>query len=323
MDENPILATGATFGEIADVAEDTEAQATPDTQQTDSEAATDGGTTSEAPPEIPGILKDDETTEDTEDKPDLTIDADVQKFMDNHPVIKNAVEAFMARKDKGIQSYIEKSNTTLAKVPELEKFQEDWQPLVTFYQEFENPATVDAAFDKLCLNLEKTYNRPFGKTQEATVTEDGEPKSKFGLEFPSDDKVVEAATNVIVPQIKALLDERLGPVSEDYKARTAERELTTKVTQALPLLKSKFEIAADPWVTPEKVTEAMTTFPGLDAKSAFSAHFVEEIARYTVKHSGQAQTVRQLPKNDTGGKTRADLKVGASFADIVASEATL
>lgn len=316
MDENPILATGATFGEIADVAEDTEAQATPDTQQADSEAATDGGTTSEAPPEIPGILKDDETTEDTEEKPDLDIDPDLEK----HPILKAKWEAYRAQKERGIQSFIE---TQKAKTADLEKYQEDWAPLVDFYSKFENPATVDQAFAEMCQTLEKTYNRPFGKTQEATVTEDGEPKSKFGLEFPSDDKVVEAATNVIVPQIKALLDERLGPVSEDYKARTAERELTTKVTQALPLLKSKFEIAADPWVTPEKVTEAMTTFPGLDAKSAFSAHFVEEIARYTVKHSGQAQTVRQLPKNDTGGKTRADLKVGASFADIVASEATL
>jgi hypothetical protein len=318
--ENPTLAEGASFGDIVGTETqqpEASSEATPEAGTEAVEGATDGSTTSEASPEVPGILKDDEGKEGGEDTPDLSIDPDLEK----HPILKAKWEAFRAQKEKGIQQFLEKHNSEKS---ELSQFKDQYEPLVEFYQEFENPETVDAAFERMRETLEKTYGRPFGR-ENAPASDDSEggDKSKYGLEFASDDKVVDTAAKILLPQIEKLLDSRLGPVSEDFKARQAEREASQKATKALPSLKAEFEVTAEPWVTPEKVLEAMKAYPGIDPRAAFAAHFVKEIARYTAKHAGGQQTVRSLPRNDIGAKTRADLKEGASFAEIVASEATL
>ena len=153
--------------------------------------------------------------------------------------------------------------------------------------------------------------------------ESGEPKSKYGFEFTSDDKVVD----VVLAAMDKRLDVRFGrldPLLKDHESAQAAREASTKATQALPRINELYTVSTDKWVTQEMVSTAIQEFPGLPPEKAFAACYPKELAKFFQRHaSGEKQTVRNLPANDTGAKTRMDLKEGASFADIVASEATL
>lgn len=315
MPENEDLQPGASFADIAiQPAETDESQdSTPPEQDEDDAAATEGG----QEPEVPGILKDAEQDEEEkeDDGPDLSLSDDLNQ----HPILKAKWEAYVAQKERGIDKWMAAQS---AKLQEAETFKESWAPLVGFYERLNDPETVDEAFGELTTMLEKHYGRSFV----GAATAESEPfgESKYGLEFASDDKVVEVTKATVVAELERLLDARLGPMADEFKSRQAEREAQSKAEAAVPALRAQFEIAADPWVTPELAARAMKQYPGLDPVSAFSAAFVKEIARYTAKHSASsAPRVRNLPAGHAGTRQRAELEAGASFLDILGSEATL
>jgi hypothetical protein len=324
------LQPGASFSEIAEAPVTAEAMAsTPAEGEQAASVATEGDTKTE--PETLGVLKEpkeDDKAQEGEDKPDLSLDADLEK----HPILKAKWEAYVANKEKGIDKFIHEHNE---KLKEATSQLEQWNPLVEFYNEFENPETVDAAFQKMCVGLAKTYGRSFGgfdaagqATGQATATPQtqGEPKdgeSKYGFEFASEDKILETTVKVVEDRIAKLLDQRLEPISKKFETDEQAAATRAAVEAALPALKSTYEVSADPWVTPEKVTEAMREYPGLTPDKAFRAHFADHIARYSVKHSQGKQPVKNLPLNNNGGTTRAELRPGATFGDIAMAEATL
>ena len=321
--ESPILTEGASFGEVAAAEATPDAsQATPQEQQTEATpAATDGGTTE---PEVPAAFKEQPSEEA---KPDLSLDKDLE----GHPVLKAKWEAFKADKEKGIDKFIQEHN---AKLKDLEAFQKDYEPLVEFYQEFDNKDTVDAAFAKLCAGLERTYGRKFGgeftgqqppAAPNASDDEDAlwekETWSQSRARLLSDvDSRIESVVSRVVSELKGELE----PVKKHFATQSEREAMTAKATAAVTELKQQFEVSADPsLVTPERVQEAMTAFPGLEPRDAFQAKFAVEIAKYFAKHSKAGQQVKNLPTGTSGARTRADLRPGADFAAILEAEATL
>ena len=313
---------GTSFLDIIEVtdADETVVSTPEEVAETDA-VATEGDTTE---PETLGILKEDEAPEGT-DKPDLSTDPDLEK----HPILKAKMAEFIANKEKGIDKFINEYN---AEKKELVEFKEQYQPLADFYQQFEDPETVDEAFAKTCRSLAVTYNRPFGGwdangNQVGTTTNDETPTegaSKYGLEYDTDDKVVDVAVQVITTKLEQLLDKRLGPLTQKHEQETKSQQLAQKAASALPSLKSEFEVSSEPWITAGMITEAQAKYPSLEPGEAFQLAYKKEIAAYIAKHSAASKpTVRNLPIGDMGGKTRADLKVGSSFGDILSAEATL
>ncbi len=305
---------GSSFAAIVEAPPLDETQVSTPAEEVSSDATpTDGG---QPEPETLGDLKEEEAPEG-EDKPDLSTDPDLEK----HPILKAKMEAFIAQKEKGIDKFITETNE---KLKEANEFKEQYQPLAEFYQQFEDPETVDDAFARTCVALAKTHGRPFGgydasgKQAGTTPDEPTEGVSKYGLEYDTDDKVVD----VVLSRVDQLLEKRLGPISQEREQQAQAQQMATKAKDAVPALKSTFEVSADPWVTEEKVVSAMQEYPGLTPDRAFRAKYADDIAKYAVKHSSKP-TVKNLPVGDMGGKTRSDLKVGASFGDIVSAEATL
>jgi hypothetical protein len=318
------LQPGASFEEVVNSEPQDETQvSTPEGDVVTDPPATDGGTTE---PETLGILKEELEAQEGEETPDLSVDADLQKHLDAHPIIKAKVEAFIANKEKGVDKFIQDHN---AKVKELQTFRDQNQDIVGFAEGLKDPETVEETFKALSTTLAQAYGRPFGgfDAQGNSVTAEApsvDGKSKYGLEYAEDDAVVEAAAKLTVSQVvnhvKAMLDERLGPVENERKATEAAKATTAQAAEALPNLKAEFEVSTEPWVTQELVEEAMRAYPGVPAKAAFAAHFVRRIAQYTAKHSAAKPQVKNLPANNGGGASHADLKPGATFAEIVAAE---
>lgn len=327
------LLPGASFNEIAEAPVTDETQvSTPAEGEQAGSVATEGDKTTE--PETLGVLKEtkeDEKAPEGEDKPDLSLDADLEK----HPILKAKWEAYVANKEKGIDKFINEHNE---KLKEATDSLEQYQPLIDFYDQFEDANTVDEAFAKMCVGLAKTYGRPFGGydgagqsvgvqpgqqtgAQAAGETKDGE--SKYGFEFASEDLILEKTVEVIETRLGKILDQRLGPISKKIETEEQTAAQRAAVSAALPALKSAYEVSAEPWVTAEVVETAMREYPGLTPDKAFRAHYADHIARYSVKHSQGRPPVRNLPAPNSGGTTRADLKPGASFGDVIAAEATL
>lgn len=320
------LPEGTTFGEIATATDPADAsKATPEGQTPEANAATDGGKTE---PEVPAAFKE-QPSEEAAEKPDLSLDKDLE----GHPVLKAKWEAFVAQKEKGIDKWMTEQST---KLKDAEQFKEDYQPLVDFYQEFDNPQTVDQAFEKMCLGLSKAYGKPFGgfsadgkppvqpQKTEAGTNEDeiiekeswGETKTRWKGEFLGD---VKELMQGMIAELKGELE----PVKKHFTSQAEREAQLSKATAAVPELKQQFEVASDPWVTPEKVQEAMTAYPGLAPDAAFRAHFAIEIGKYYARHSTNGQAVKNMPSRTSGAATRADLKTGATFLEITQAESNL
>ena len=327
--DNPQLAEGASFGEIV---EDTPITTEPEVNADEGTPPVEGAETKEVATEgdIPAAFK--EKAPETTDGPDLSVDADLQKHLDAHPIVKAKVEAFLANKEKGVTKFIAEQAEKAKSLPELEKFKEDYTPLVDFYGEFNDPSTVDAAVDRLMGTLEQTYGRSFRgaatQAQTTTTDPDADPTSKYGLEYASDDKVVDA----VLKALDSKLDDRLGtvtsklePLAKHIEGQQQREQVQARATQALGILKQDFEVSGDPWITPEKVQEAMTAYPGVEPAIAFRAHFTTEIGRYFAKHStgSNGQKARPLPQGTSGGTSALDLPEGATFGQIMAAETTL
>lgn len=323
------LQTGATFSDIADAPVTDETPVSTPTQGAEGEsAATEGSTPAE--PETLGVLKEpkeDDEAPEGEAKPDLSLDADLEK----HPILKAKWEAYKAEKERGIDKFINEHNVKLKEATDL---QEQYQPLIDFYGQFENPETVDQAYEMMCKSLAKTYGRPFGgfdsagqpagaqgSTQTQSEGEDGQ--SKYGFEFKSEDRILEKTVEVIEDRLEKILEKRLGPISKKIETEEQTAAQRAAVNAALPALKSTYEVSSDPWVTPEAVEIAMREYPGLTPDKAFRAHYADQIARYSVKHSQGKPPVRNLPQGNTGGTSRADLRPDATFGDILAAEASI
>lgn len=306
------LQQGASFSDIALDGTDaeTEVEATPEPVAEDVAQATEETVESES--ETLGILKEEEEAQEEDDKPDLSIDPELEK----HPILKAKWEAYKAQKEKGIDKFIQSHKD---KIEPLEEFKATYEPLADFYQQFEDPETVDEAFAAMCSALEKTYGRAFGSHTVQPSAQEGESQSKYGLEFASDDKVVD----VVLREIKGLLGQEIAPLKQDYEAKTRDREASARASQAIPALKREYEVSTDPWITPELVREAIDAYPGIAPDKAFAAHYAKRIAQYAVKHSPTSSKpqVRNLPQGASGGRSRTDLTYGAGFGDIAESEA--
>lgn len=311
---------GTPFGELVEEPKPEASNgATPDKGAETTPAATDGGSDApavDAEAEVPGILK--EPTDDTgeaDDKPDLSLDKDLE----GHPVLKAKWEAFVAQKEKGIQKFITENS---------EKLKEAQTRLDAFDQGFADiqsgdPVRAWRQIDNLIEHLEESYGPYPGRAapaQAASQTDGDEPKSKYGLDFPSDDKIVDT----MVPMIENLLDKRLGPIAEDFGSRRAEQEALSKANAAMPRIEELYTVSSDKWVTPAMVAESIKEYPDLDPVKAFAAHKAREIALFLAKHSGGngKPAPKPLPSNEAGGRTRSNLSPGADFGEIVTAEAT-
>ena len=278
---------------------------TPEVPETEIAAPTEGG---EPESETLGILTEEEAPEE-EETPDLDIDPDLEK----HPVLKAKWEAYKAQKEKGINKFLQ-SHTE--KLKPLEEFKSEAEPVMEFVQSLRDPEQVESAVSQLLETLSQLHGRSFGGPVQAQEAQDGEPVSKYGLEFASDDKVVD----VVLSQVKSLME----PITKKFESESQTQAIQTKAQSATTLLKGEFEVSSDPWITTDMVTAAIRKHPTLEPSEAFAAMYVKEIAKYTAKHSaGRKQEVRNMPTGLTGGKTRADLNYGAGFGDILMSEATL
>lgn len=315
---------GTSFAEIAEPTTP-DATATPEVEAEATQVPTEGDSKPE--PETLGILKEEEEApEGEDDKPNLEPSAEFKAYLDKHPDLKAHWEAEIALKNKGIDKFINESNT---KVKDLETQLEQATPVMEWFNKFDNPETVDEVFKEACVGLARTHGRPFGgydalgNQVEGAVKPEGSSTSKYGLEYPEDDAVVEASAKAIIPQIKTMLeqmfDQRVGPIAKKYESETQIEQSKAKATESLTGLKAEFEVSSDPWVTEDKVLEAIKAYPNNTPHEAFQLHFRRQIAQYVAKHT-QGKPVRNMPQGEGGGKARSDLRTGASFADIAAAE---
>lgn len=306
---------GASFGEIATEAPVTEAPtATPDPVVEEAEPAKDGGQDDEPL----GILKDDDPKDEDEDGVDLAIDPDLER----HPVLKAKWEAYKAQKERGIQKFIEDHKS---KVAEIESFKTEWEPLVREYQRFnEGPDEALRAYQEFGQRLEAYYKIPFNGGHASQSEEAQQAGSKYGLEFDSDDKVVD----VVLDRVGKMFDERFGklePVLKDHESRAQEAQRAEQAKAALPSIQAEHQTSAKPWVDVQMVESAMKRYPNLAPDEAFALAYRKEIAKYVAEHSqgSSAQKVRPLPTGMAGGAAQADLRHGATFGEIARSEGTL
>jgi len=303
MEENE-LTSGST---LEDILTTEGQQPTPD-EETD---AKEGISESTDPP-VPGVVEEKE--EEEEDTPDLSLDPDLEK----HPVLKAKWEAYKAQKEKGIQKWMNEQQT---QAKELTEFKQQYEPLVEFYHQFQDPSTAPQAFAQLKAALETTYGPDFGasKPQDEDALWEQESvaqtKQRWKTEFLSE---AERIIRSVVSEIKGELE----PVKQHFTSQTESQKLASAAEEVLPRIKQQHETSDDQWVTKELVIEALKEFPGLDPVKAFRAHHVDKIARKVAEYA-RSQKVRNLPSNTSGGTTRAELRPGAAFADILAAEATL
>lgn len=316
--ENPTLAEGSSFGDVVSQTplEPDATNATPVEEVTETTpAATEGGETP-AEPEIPAAFKEATSEDEDEGKPDLSLDSDLE----GHPILKAKWESYKAQKERGIDKFIAEEK---AKTAQIEAQLKEYEPLVQGFENFK--AGPEPAWQELA-DLEDALVRAYGPrpgtaTSQTGTQEPADGESKYGLEFPSDDKVVD----VVLTALEKKLDERLGKLDPLIKAHeTAEQTkvLESKAESVLPALK-RFETAADRWITKDMVIEAVREFPQIDGDAAFRAKYAVEIGKFYERCAAKGQQVRDLPTGTLGGRTQADLKPGASFADILQSEAVL
>lgn len=287
---------------------------TPEESQTEMEAATDGGEPPE--PEIPAAFKEDATPEDEgeDGAPDLSIPEDLAKFMANHPQIKNAVDAFKGNAQRGIDKFINEHNQ---KLQEANDKLTEYQPLIDGWEKMRSGA--ESAWEEFA-NLEAVLTEHYGPRMGASAStgSDGS-ESKYGLEYASDDKVVDA----VMSALDRKLDERLGPLLKDHEAKTLDSKASAEADKALPQLKASFEVSGDAWITKDMVVTAMREYPQIPPEAAFKAKYAIEIGKFYAKHASGKKEVRNLPTGTTGGRTYRELKPGADLAEILAAEATL
>lgn len=327
--ENPTLAEGATFGDIATAPENVSdgEQPTPDTG-TEAEAATDGGTPPESKEEgeVLGILKEETPEEPEDENVDLSLDPDLEK----HPILKAKWEAYKAQKEKGIDKWMSEQSK---KYDGLKESHDKATEALQAFAKLGHKDHVDAAFKELCAELEEVHGRPFGKSQATPADADKsesadaefnpDPQSRYKLEFASEDKIVDTAVDLTLQKVEKLLDQRLGPIAKKFETDAQTEKLTSDALAVLPALQAKMEVSAEPWITKDMVVEAMREYPGIAPERAFRAKYADELVRYAVKHaaSGRAQVARNLPTGSSGGKTLPDLRPGATFGEIAQAEA--
>jgi len=339
---------GNTFADIASApsTDGLEAEPTTEPKVEAVPPATEGG---EPEPETPAFLKEttqeeDKAQEGEDEKPDLKLPESIAKLTDANPELKAEIAKFVEAKEKGIDKFIQNKNT---EIQTLKQQVEDSAPVLNWFSKFDSPDTVDEAFKEACAGLAKTHGRPFGgydaqgnqveasTTQREEPADDDEPKSKYGLEFASDDKIADFILGTLKGELKEI-KEAINPINERFKKteqteaekikeQQANDALKAKVDESIPELRSQLEVAADPsLVTEDRVTAALKKFPDLPPMGAFGAMYWKEIAAYTAKYSGSNKPkVREMPQGGSGGKSHGDLKPGASFGDIASAEATL
>lgn len=313
-DTTPTLAPGASFSEINQSAPEPAEAGTSAIDGGAEVSAKDGG---ETPAELPGVLQENGEAkggDDEGDTPDLSLDPELEK----HPVLKAKWEAYKAQKERGIQQFMEKQK---AQAQESAQFKDDWEPLVEHYQRFEQgPEAALAAFKEFGQQLEQHYKVPFlsqaqAHAQTQTITEpDG---SKYGLEYQSDDKVVD----IVLERVGKLLDDRFGkldPVIKSHESAQQEAAVSSKANSALAGIQSLYQTSAAPWITGEMVAGAMREFPGLEPLPAFKAKYADEIARYMASNSQALRTprVKDMVRDETGAKHSESLLPGATFGEI-------
>lgn len=311
---------------MADIAaaESEETTKTKEATQDDSKAATDGGKPeAKSETEIPGVLPE-ETTDEDKDKdddklPDLTPDEDSEAYLSKHPEAKRVFDAYVARKEKGIQKWMQ----TKGQVADEDR------TLAGFMKRLDDPETVDEAFSQLLQGLERSYGRKFGSQETkpegekpTPKTTDGKTEAELWDEQTADeikerwqaenDARVDAKLDAAIARIERLLN----PLAEDKKTQAETQALSKKADDSLNEIKKAHETTADQWVTKEMVIEALKQFPNLPPMKAFRAHNVDIIARKVAEHASKIgkQPVKNLAANSSG--RQGDLKPGSSMMEV-------
>ena len=317
------------------------AETTPDPELTE-DAATDGGKTSEeaTTDDLPAALKDDEEKSDeaeSKETPDLTPSAEFKAYLDKHPELKAHYTAELSRMEKGVQQWITKQGTELKT---LTAQSEEWKPVVDkfsearmdanmavqavdYYARFSQGASeAQAAYAELGTALNQAYGAGFTSAPAGQATEPAEgegPKSKYGFEFASDDKVVDTVLSLVERQISPKLDKVLGFVQNQETAS----QVQAKASAETPAIQREY----GSWVKPDMVTEAVKAYPNLSPMEAFGAKFAREIARQShrlgTERAPTKNGVRNMPGVgvQTGGETAA-VDYGADLMDIWKAEQT-
>jgi hypothetical protein len=222
-------------------------------------------------------------------------------------------ENLRGQKEKGVRKLVDKLQAERA---EIQAEREAAATLYSYADSFANPETAREAYEQLGRQLAEVHK--WGDAPVAAAVQiETEPDtgSKYGLEFPSDDKVVD----IVLQKVGEILDQKITPFTKEVQPLIESRKMEERKAQALAnaekheaTVQSKF----GDWMTKEMIAQAITENPNMSIEKAIYASHGEAITRkaveYAQKGRGKASLTNAAVASREGGKE----STGKSYIDI-------
>jgi len=179
-----------------------------------------------------------------------------------------------------------------------------YEPYIRMEQALQDPETAWETLKHIQDYVEKTH----GKVDPDT--------SRYGLDFVSDDKVVEVAESAAVEKLKKELKDEI----EFVRSLRTKATIETESQKVLPTLQKEFGT----WVTPEMLSNAAYQKPGMAIEDAFKITYARDIAKNAAEYAASRTSGRKgvpngspIPRTSPKEYDELGFKTNVSFFEIL------